>query len=116
MRLEADGLFFMACCDAFRDGSCEVEESQVLSALRAALDLPAETAIRMARDAAALAPQSRSQQPPMEPLGLFQSACQIAAADGRVEESELALLRTLAGCLGIPGAVAARILADVSGT
>ncbi len=115
MNLDPENLYFLACCDAFRDGTCEVEESRLLSTLRDALDLEPSTAIRLAKDAASIAPAHRSEQPALEPMTLFHSACQIAIADGRVDDSELDLLRTLAGVLDIPAPMAKRILDELVG-
>lgn len=110
-RLGRRSLFRLACLEACRDGRIESPEGSLLQKLQQLLGIPPEMAHQILDGARAYcrthpAPESGG----LDPESLFGLACQLAWADGTLEDRERKILEALARLLELSPQVAAALL------
>jgi hypothetical protein len=113
MHLDGKTLYYMACCDSFRDGKTEAKEQEVLERLRSVLRMGGEEARDIEAKAREDQAGSEASQEPLEPRQLFSSACRLALVDEVLELGEAERLTDLSEILGFSFEEAEDIFAQV---
>lgn len=110
MDLEPRRLFFLVCRHAYADGVIEPAEQEVLQRLYPLLGLPQEEVVTIVSKARQSLVDDPLEGDSMAPQRVFTEACQLAWADGVLEDHERAVLIHLAKVLALTGDQANAIL------
>ena len=92
-QLGTRSLFRLACLEVYRDNQVDEEERVFLQRLQQLLRIPPEMAKEILAEAKAYCATNPSPEAgPLEPVTLFDLACQLAWADGELEDREKMIL------------------------
>lgn len=113
MNLDAKTLYYMAACNAFRDGKTEEAEKEILSRLRSVLRLGGEEVSEIEARAQEDHGGTDAEHEPLQGRKLFTAACRLALVDEVLELGEAERLTDLSEILEIPFEEAEAIFAQV---